>query len=56
MYKYTYMNVLNIKIYYCNHYIGSFEVKNILNNLNNNSASGVDGYTALFFKQIGTHH
>jgi len=32
--------------------IGSFEVKNILNNLNNNSASGVDGYTALFFKQI----
>ncbi|KAL4143980.1 hypothetical protein QTP88_006225 [Uroleucon formosanum] len=33
--------------------IGSHEVKNILNNLNNNSAPGVDGYTALFFKQIG---
>lgn len=33
--------------------IGSYEVKNILNNLNNNSAPGVDGYTALFFKQIG---
>ncbi|KAL4082915.1 hypothetical protein QTP88_029569 [Uroleucon formosanum] len=33
--------------------IGSHEVKNILNNLNNNSAPGVDGYTALFFKQTG---
>jgi len=33
--------------------IGSFEVKNILKNLNKNSAPGVDGYTALFFKQIG---
>lgn len=33
--------------------ISSYEVIQILNNLNNNSAPGADGYTALFFKQIG---
>ncbi|KAL4134957.1 hypothetical protein QTP88_006637 [Uroleucon formosanum] len=33
--------------------IGSYKIKNILNNLNNNSAPGVDGYRAIFFEQIG---
>ena len=46
-------NISNKRIIFKLNPIDSNEVINILNNLNNNSAPGPDGYTALFIKQIG---
>lgn len=46
-------NISNKKNIFKINTIGSNEVINILNKLNNNSAPGPDGYTALFIKQIG---
>jgi hypothetical protein len=46
-------NILNTKPVFNLNTISTYEVTNILNNLNNNSTPGTDDYTALFFKQIG---
>ena len=46
-------NILNSNPVFNLNTISTYEVTNILNNLNNNSAPGADGYTASFFKQIG---
>lgn len=35
--------------------IGCNDIISVLNNLNNNSAPGLDGFTALFYKQIRDH-